>query len=458
MLMKDTKAVVQNLIGSLGNPYTKTLSEEIKNKRTIYYDTGVLLLNGMFSGDMTKGIPSGMVYTLFGDQAAGKSSIAMQAATEALKNYDNQIVFYFESEGANTEDYAYKKLKDEREKLSEEYGDRFIIPRIETIEGLTTQVRNLLKHIRDNKLDKKWQFMFIVDSIGLLSSLSELKNIENDDIKANVGTNQKLIKGFFRSVIHPLRTTNTTMLVIAHQYDKIGSFFGGKELAGGSGVRLASTNIFQLTKYKNIEEQFKKNEKGNIVKDGESQTGLKIKILAWKSRYVGEGKTFAHFYQDYQGGIEKYSGMFELMIKFGIMKENKVRGKGTTFEIPHLGLEFTKKDLVTMSLSEIFTDEIIYMINEKWQDEYSLAREKKDIRDETADEIDDLDDVEPIENEFETALQLNLKRQEELRNKLESIDSNKKLSLENKTKKKQVYAKKLEDLIKNQKDLEEKID
>ena len=89
--------------------------------------------------------------------------------------------------------------------------------------------------------------MFVLDSLGMLSTSKEMDDISNDKQVRDM-TKSQLIKGAFRVLTLKLGQAGIPMLVTNHTYDVIGSYVPAKEMGGGAGLKYAASTIIYLSK------------------------------------------------------------------------------------------------------------------------------------------------------------------------------------------------------------------
>ena len=91
--------------------------------------------------------------------------------------------------------------------------------------------------------------MFVLDSLGMLSTEKEITDALNDKQVRDM-TKSQLVKGAFRMLTLKLGQANIPLLVTNHTYDVIGSYVPTKEMGGGSGSKYAASTIIYLSKKK----------------------------------------------------------------------------------------------------------------------------------------------------------------------------------------------------------------
>ena len=139
--------------------------------------------------------------------------------------------------------------------------------------------------------------MFVLDSLGMLSTEKEIRDTL-DDKQVRDMTKSQLVKGAFRMLTLKLGQANIPLIVTNHTYDVIGSYVPTKEMGGGSGLKYASSTIIYLSKKK---EKDKTEVVGNI-----------IKAKTIKSRLSKENQQVEiRLYYD-ERGLDRYYGLLDL--------------------------------------------------------------------------------------------------------------------------------------------------
>ena len=123
--------------------------------------------------------------------------------------------------------------------------------------------------------DERKPVMFVLDSLGMLSTEKEIRDAI-DDKQVRDMTKSQLIKGAFRMLTLKLGQAKIPLIVTNHTYDKVGISYGDpKEMGGGSGLKYGF--------YNHLSQQEKE-------KDGTEVIGNLIKAKTHKSRLSKENK------------------------------------------------------------------------------------------------------------------------------------------------------------------------
>lgn len=280
----------------IGNEYAGLVSDGVSaGDSTNFIDTGSHIFNALVSGSIYGGVPSNKITAIAGESSTGKTFFCLGIVQHFLDSNPDAGVIYFESESAIS-----KQMIEDRGIAS----DRMLIVPVATIEQFRTQACRILDNYVDQPEDKRQPLMFVLDSLGMLSTEKEIADVAADKQVRDM-TKSQLIKGAFRVLTLKLGKANVPMLVTNHTYDVIGSYVPTKEMGGGSGLKYASSTIIYLSKKKE--------------KDGTEVVGNIIKCKAQKSRLTKENSQIeTRLY--YDKGLDRYYGLLELGERGGLWK------------------------------------------------------------------------------------------------------------------------------------------
>ena len=280
----------------IGNEYAGLVSDGVSaGDSADFIDTGSHIFNALVSGSIYGGVPSNKITAIAGESSTGKTFFCLGIVQHFLDSNPDAGVIYFESESAIS-----KQMIEDRGIAS----DRMMIVPVSTIEQFRTQACRILDNYVEQPEDKRQPLMFVLDSLGMISTEKEIADVAADKQVRDM-TKSQLIKGAFRVLTLKLGKANVPMLVTNHTYDVIGSYVPTKEMGGGSGLKYASSTIVYLSKKKE--------------KDGTEVVGNIIKCKAQKSRLTKENSQVeTRLY--YDKGLDRYYGLLELGEKGGLWK------------------------------------------------------------------------------------------------------------------------------------------
>ena len=331
---------LDTIIKDSGNEFASIVSDGVAAGDVDHYvDTGSYIFNALCSGSLYGGIPSNKVTALAGETSTGKTFFALSVVRNFLKANPTGGVIYFETESAISKEMIESRGIDSK---------RMVLFPVSTIEEFRTQACRIVdKYMKEPKREP---MMFVLDSLGMLSTTKEMEDISNDKQVRDM-TKSQLIKGAFRVLTLKLGQAKIPMIVTNHTYDVIGSYIPTKEMGGGTGLKYAASTIIYLGKKKE--------------KDGTTLVGNIIKCEAKKSRLTKEGsKIETRLYFD-DRGLDKYYGLLELGEQYGVFerKGNRVIvGNSTVY--PSAILKDPEK---------YFTEEVMQKLEEAAKKEFSYG-------------------------------------------------------------------------------------
>ena len=334
---------LDTVIKESGNEFASMVSDGVAaGDITTFVDTGSYIFNALVSGSLFGGIPSNKVTALAGESSTGKTFFSLSVVRNFLDANPDGGVIYFESESAISRDMIETRGIDSK---------RMIIMPVGTIEEFRTQACRILDKYMKEPKDERVPMLFVLDSLGMLSTSKEMEDIANDKQVRDM-TKSQLIKGAFRVLTLKLGQANVPMVVTNHTYDVIGSYVPTKEMGGGTGLKYAASTIIYLSKSK--ERDSKKEVVGNI-----------IKCEAKKSRLTREGSKVATRLFFDERGLDKYYGLLELGEEHGVFKRS-----GNRIVINESSVY---PSAILADPEKYFTPEVMEQLEEAAQKEFSYG-------------------------------------------------------------------------------------
>jgi RecA/RadA recombinase len=284
-------SLVDKLVKNSTSKLSSQLDTSIFFTKKDKISTPVPMINVALSGDIHGGITPGLT-TIAGKSKHFKTGFSLLLASTYLNNYPESALLFYDSEFGSPQSYF----------------KAFNIPLNRVIHTPISDVEEL-KHdlsVQLNNLDRNDKVFILVDSIGNLASKKETDDALDGKVVADM-SRAKAIKSLFRIVTPKLTIKNIPMVVINHTYQELG-MFPKDVVGGGTGSYYSSDNIWIVGRQQD--------------KDGTEIQGYHFVINVEKSRYVKE-KSKIPITVSYENGINKWSGMFDLAIEFGILSKTK---------------------------------------------------------------------------------------------------------------------------------------
>ena len=333
---------LNDIVKDIGNEYAGLVSEGISaGDVSSFVDTGSYLFNALVSGSIFGGLPSNKITAIAGESSTGKTFFTLSVVRHFLDTDPNAGVIYFESESAISKDMIESRNID---------SSRMIIVPVVTVQEFRTQAIKIIdKYLEQKKEDRK-PLMFVLDSLGMLSTSKEIEDSEAGKETRDM-TRAQVVKSIFRVLTLKLGKANVPMIVTNHTYDVVGAYVPMKEMGGGSGLKYAASTIIYLSKSKE--------------KDGTEVVGNIIKCETKKSRFTKENsKVETRLFYD-ERGLDRYYGLLELGEKHGVFTR-----VGNRYKIGESSL-YPKSILADPE--KYFTPEVMQALDECAQKEYAYG-------------------------------------------------------------------------------------
>jgi len=321
---------LKEIVKEIGNDFTKIASEIDETEKFI--DTGSYIFNGLVSGSIYGGMSNNKITAIAGESSTGKTYFSLAVVKNFLDSNPDGYCLYFDTEAAVTKGLLESRGID---------TSRLVVVNVVTIEEFRGKALKAVDIYLKKDEDERKPVMFVLDSLGMLSTEKEITDALNDKQVRDM-TKSQLVKGAFRMLTLKLGQANIPLIVTNHTYDVIGSYVPTKEMGGGSGLKYAASTIIYLTKKKE--------------KDGKDVIGNIIKAKTHKSRLSKENKEVeVRLYYD-ERGLDKYYGLLELGELGGMWKN--VAGR---YEIN--GKKVYGKQILAKP-EEYFTEDVMQQLDE----------------------------------------------------------------------------------------------
>ena len=330
---------LKEIVKEIGDEYTQ-LARDIDDTES-YIDTGSFIFNSLLSGSLFGGASRNRITAIAGESSTGKTFFSLAMVKNFLDTYPDSYCLYFDTEAAVNKGLLESRGID---------LNRIVVVNVVTIEEFRSKALKAVDiYLKKSEEDRK-PFMFVLDSLGMLSTEKEIRDAL-DDKQVRDMTKSQLVKGAFRMLTLKLGQANLPLIVTNHTYDVIGSYVPTKEMGGGSGLKYASSTIIYLSKKKE--------------KDQSEVVGNIIKAKTAKSRLSKENKEVnIRLYFD-ERGLDRYYGLLELGEIGGLWKN--VAGR---YEIN--GKKVYAK-AIYKDPEEYFTEDILQKLDTIAKEEFSYG-------------------------------------------------------------------------------------
>jgi RecA/RadA recombinase len=277
---------LKDIVKEIGGEYTQLASDIDETEK--YVDTGSYIFNALVSGSIFGGVSGNKITAIAGESSTGKTFFSLAVVKNFLDSNPDGYCLYFDTEAAITKSLVESRGID---------TSRLVVVNVVTIEEFRGKALKAVDLYLKKPEGERKPCMFVLDSLGMLSTEKEITDALNDKQVRDM-TKSQLVKGAFRMLTLKLGQANVPLLVTNHTYDVIGAYVPTKEMGGGSGLKYAASTIIYLSKKKE--------------KDGTEVVGNIIKAKTAKSRLSKENKDVEiRLYYD-ERGLDRYYGLLEL--------------------------------------------------------------------------------------------------------------------------------------------------
>jgi RecA/RadA recombinase len=287
------------------------------NDPTDWISTGNYTLNYRISGDFKRGIPLGKVTVFAGESGAGKSYIC---SGNIVRNAQQQgiYVFLIDSENALDEDWLKALGVDTSE-------DKLMKVNMAMIDDVAKFINNSMDMIKAMPEGERPKVLFVVDSLGMLLTPTDVNQFESGDLKGDMGRKPKALTALVRNCVNMFGSYNVGMVATNHTYASQDMFDPDDKISGGQGFIYASSIVVAMRKLK-----LKEDEDGNKTQE---VNGIRAACKVMKTRY---SKPFegVQVKIPYETGMDPYSGLIDMFEDEGILVKE---GNRLTYTSPVTG-------------------------------------------------------------------------------------------------------------------------
>jgi len=287
------------------------------NDPTDWISTGNYALNYLISGDFNKGIPLGKVTVFAGESGAGKSYIC---SGNIIKNAQEQGIYVVLVDSENALDEAWLKA------LGVDTGqDKLLKLSMSMIDDVAKTISTFMSDYKALAEGERPKVMFVIDSLGMLLTPTDVNQFEAGDMKGDLGRKPKALTALVRNCVNMFGSYNVGLVCTNHTYASQDMFDPDDKISGGQGFIYASSIVVAMKKLK-----LKEDQDGNKVSE---VNGIRASCKIMKTRY---SKPFegVQVKIPYTTGMSPYSGLTDLAEKKGILKKD---GNRLAFTIQDTG-------------------------------------------------------------------------------------------------------------------------
>jgi len=274
------------------------------NDPTDWVSTGNYALNYLISGDFFKGIPLGKVTVFAGESGAGKSYIC---SGNIIRHAQEQGIYVILIDSENALDEQW--LKDLGVDTSDE---KLLKLNMAMIDDVAKTISEFMKEYKLMAEDERPKVMFVIDSLGMLLTPTDVNQFEAGEMKGDMGRKPKALTSLVRNCVNMFGNYNVGMVCTNHTYASQDMFDPDDKISGGQGFIYASSIVVAMKKLK-----LKEDEDGNKVSD---VLGIRSGCKIMKTRYAKPFET-VQVKIPYSTGMSPTSGLVDMFEKMSVLSK-----------------------------------------------------------------------------------------------------------------------------------------
>ena len=265
------------------------------NDPTDWISTNNYALNYLISGDFHKGIPLGKVTVFAGESGAGKSFIC---SGNLIKNAQAQGIYpiLVDTENALDEAWLHALGVDTSE-------DKLLKLNMAMIDDVAKMISEFVKEYKTLPEDQRPKVLFVLDSLGMLLTPTDVNQFEAGDMKGDMGRKPKALTSLVRNCVNMFGDLNLGLVATNHTYASQDMFDPDDKISGGQGFIYASSIVVAM---KNL--KLKEDEDGNKISEVK---GIRAACKIMKTRYAKPFES-VQVKIPYETGMNPYSGLVDM--------------------------------------------------------------------------------------------------------------------------------------------------
>ena len=279
---------------------------------TDWVSTGNYCLNYLISGDFNKGVPLGKVTVFAGEPASGKSYFCSANIVKAAQEQGIFVVL-IDSENALDEAWLHALGVNTDE-------DKLLKLSMSMVDDVAKTISTFMKDYREMDPEERvnTKVLFVVDSLGMLLTPTDVDQFEKGEMKGDLGRKPKALTALVRNCVNMFGSWNVGLIATNHTYASQDMFNPDDKISGGQGFIYASSIVIAMKKLK-----LKEDEKGNKITD---VRGIRAACKVMKTRFAKPFES-VQVKIPWDTGMDPYSGLVDLFEKKGILVQTGNRLK-----------------------------------------------------------------------------------------------------------------------------------
>jgi recombination protein RecA len=277
---------------------------------TDWISTGNHALNYLISGDFHRGVPLGKVTVFAGESGSGKSFLCSGNLVRHAQQQGIYVIL-IDTENALDEKWLRAVGVDTSE-------DKLLKLNMAMIDDVAKMISEFVKEYKVIPADERPRVLFVLDSLGMLLTPTDVNQFEAGDLKGDMGRKPKALTALVRNCVNMFGDLNIGLVATNHTYASQDMFDPDDKISGGQGFIYASSIVVAMRKLK-----LKEDEAGNKISE---VRGIRSACKIMKTRYSKPFES-VQIKIPYESGMNPYSGLVDMFEARGIFAKEGNRLK-----------------------------------------------------------------------------------------------------------------------------------
>lgn len=178
------------------------------------------------------------------------------------------------------------------------------------IDDVAKTISTFMKDYKDLAQADRPKVLFVIDSLGMLMTPTEVNQFDAGDMKGDMGRKAKALKALVTNCVNMFGSYNVGLVATNHTYASQDPYSPDPNISGGSGFVYASSIVVAMKKLK-----LKEDEDGNKTT---TVNGIRAGCKIMKTRYAKPFEDI-EIRIPYETGLNPISGLFDLFEKKGFL-------------------------------------------------------------------------------------------------------------------------------------------
>ena len=180
------------------------------NDPTDWISTGNYALNYRISGDFFKGVPMGKVTMFAGESGSGKSFICSGNLVREAQS-KGWLPILIDTENALDESWLHALGVDTSE-------DKLIKVSMSMIDEVAKMISEFMKEYRATPEDKRPKVLFVLDSLGMMLTQTDIDQFDRGELKGDMGRKPKALTALIRNCVNMFGNYNVGLVEIGRAH------------------------------------------------------------------------------------------------------------------------------------------------------------------------------------------------------------------------------------------------